>query len=105
MKNLSNQDVMNIPTNFVPESRPVELATIYCRSLLDTFTDCVGDVVARKYVLPYNKFDSTLFQIIYWDFQENNNDSDIKKYHGEEVYVSNVYRIVTSSGEKIAKEN
>ena len=105
LKNLSNKEVMNIPTDFVPESRPVELATIYWRSMLDTFSDCVGDIVARKYFLPYNKFDGTLFQIIYWDFQENNNDADITKYHGEEVYVNSVYRIVTSSGEKIAKQN
>ena len=82
----------------------MELATIFCRSMLDTFSDCVGDIVARKYFLPYNKFDGTLFQIIYWNFQENN-DSDVTKYHGEEVYVNSVYQIVTSSGEKIAKEN
>ena len=57
MKNLSNEELMRAPIDFVPKSRPVELATIFWRSLLDIFSACVGDVVARKHFLPYNKFD------------------------------------------------
>ena len=57
MKYLSGEEVMNLPITFVPKSRPVELATIYWRSLFDSFCDCVGDLVARKHFLPYNKFD------------------------------------------------
>ena len=36
-----------MPITFVPDSRPVQLATFYWRSLLDMFSDGVGDLVAR----------------------------------------------------------
>ena len=44
-----------------------------------------------------------LFQRIYRDFQDNNNNSDVVKTD-EYAYVNNVYNIVTSSGSKVAKE-
>ena len=103
MKNLSDEDVMSAMSDFVPKSRPVELATIFWRSLLDIFSACVGDVVARKHFLLYNKFDGLLFQRIYLDFQDNDNISDLIK--GDEyAYVNNVYKVVTSDGSKVAKE-
>ena len=65
MKNLPKEEVMSATSDFVPKSRPVELATIFWRSLLDIFSACVGDVVARKHFLLYNKFDGLLFQRTY----------------------------------------
>ena len=44
-----------------------------------------------------------LFQRIYRDFQDSNNNSDVVKTD-EYAYVNNVYNIVTSSGSKVAKE-
>ena len=44
-----------------------------------------------------------LFQKIYRDFQDNNKNSDVVKTD-EYAYVNNVYNIVTSSGNKVAKE-
>ena len=64
MKKMSDEQVMNLTNEFVPKSRPVELATIYWRSLLDTFCGCVGDIIARKHFLPYNKFDG----MCYYDY-------------------------------------
>ena len=102
MKSLSNEEVISATADFVPKSRPVELATIFWRSLLDIFSACVGDVVARKHFLLYNKFDGLLFQRIYQDFQDNDNISDLIK-SDEFTYVNNVYKIVTSDGSKVAQ--
>ena len=41
------KDFKKMPITFVPDSRPVQLATFYWRSLLDMFSDCIGDIVAR----------------------------------------------------------
>ena len=41
------EDFKKMPITFVPDSRPVQLATFYWRSLLDMFSDAVGDIVAR----------------------------------------------------------
>ena len=41
------KDFKKMPITFVPDLRPVELATFYWRSSLDMFSDCVGDIVAR----------------------------------------------------------
>ena len=103
MKNLSNEEVMSATPDFVPKSRPVELATIFWRSLLDIFSACVGDVVARKHFLLYYKFDGLLFQRIYRDFQDNDNISDLIKCD-ELIYVNIVYKVVTSDGSKVAQE-
>ena len=89
MKNLSNEEVISATSDFVPKSRPVELATLFWRSLLDIFSACVGDVVARKHFLLYNKFDGLLFQRIYRDFQDNDNIADLIK-SDEFTYVNNV---------------
>ena len=101
MKNLSNEEVMSATTDFVPKSRPVELATVFWRSLLDIFSASVGDIVARKHFLLYNKFDGLLFQRIYLDFQDNDNISDLIK-SDEFTYINNVYKVVTSDGSKVA---
>ena len=101
MKNLSNEEVMSATPDFVPKSRPVELATIFWRSLLDIFSACVGNVVARKHFLLYYKFDGLLFQRIYRDFQDNDNISDLIK-SDEFTYVNKVYKVVTSAGSKVA---
>ena len=103
MKNLTEAEVRHIPITFVPNLRAVSLATFYWRSLLDIFSDCVGDILARKHFLPYKKFDGVLFQKIYKDLHEpdvNNNYCVIKKH--EETYVNNVFSLVTSNGIRVA---
>ena len=86
----------------MPNVRSVSLATFYWRSLLAMFSDCVGDILARKHFLPYNKFDGVLFQKIYNDFHDdpNNNYYVIKK--NEETYVNKVFCLVTSNGSRVA---
>ena len=41
------KDFKKMPITFVPDLRPVQLATFYWRSSLDMFSDGVGDIVAR----------------------------------------------------------
>ena len=47
MKTLTDEDIMDIPISFVPTIRSVQLATFYWRNLLDMFSDCVGDILAK----------------------------------------------------------
>jgi len=91
-----------MPITFVPDSRPVQLATFYWRSLLDMFSDGVGDLVARRHFLPYGKFDGVLFQNIYRDLHDENNNNTVIKTRDEEIYALKVYSLVTSNGIRVA---
>lgn len=95
-------EMKKIPVTFVPDPRPVQLATFYWRSLLDMFSDCVGDILARKHFLPYGKFDGVLFQNIYRDMHDENNNSGLVIKKSEKFYLSKVFHLVTSNGSRVA---
>ena len=47
MKTLTAKEIMDIQISFVPTVRSVQLATFYWRNLLDMFSDCVGNILAK----------------------------------------------------------
>ena len=53
--------------------------------------------------MPYGKFDGVLFQNIYRDLHdENNNNNSVLKTRDEEIYALKVYQLVTSNGIRVA---
>jgi len=104
MKTMTDEEIMNIPITFVPTFRSVQLATFYWRDLMLSFSDAVGHILAPEHFLLHNKFDGVLFQKIYLEFHdENNNKNDVIKKH-EEDYVKKVYQLVTSNETKVKKD-
>ena len=73
MKTLRDEEIMDIPVSFVPTVRSVQLATFYWRNLLDMFSDCVGNILAKwvfeaykfpyGYILPFVKVNRTFLKI------------------------------------------
>ena len=81
--------------------RPVQLSTIYCRSILHLVSNSVGDVIARKHFLVPNNFEGNLFHRIYKDLQTK----ELHQVAGnlEELEVNIFYKVVTSKGTRIKK--
>ena len=52
--------------------------------------------------MPYGKFDGVLFQNIYRDLHDENNNNSVLKARDEETYALKVYQLVTSNGIRVA---
>ncbi len=60
IQDLSSSQALE-PMDFVPRPRPVHLATLYSTSILSKISKGVGEVIARKWLLPCNNFHGPLF--------------------------------------------
>ena len=99
LKSMSDQELETMKMDFVPRPRPVQLATIYTRSILHTVSDCVGNVTARRNFCVATKFEGTLFHSIY---KEQSKGIMSKVLTTSEAIDLNVfYQAVTSKGTKV----
>ena len=96
----SNDKIKDVKRDFVPTPRAVHLATLFCANRLAMFSECVGDVTARKYFISSRTFDGKLFHKIYKGLQEKEEYEVVERHEREEMTILCDY--ITDKGKNVA---
>ena len=67
---MTKEAILQIKMDFIPDVNVIQLAWMYTGSIVPFISECLGNVVATKYLLPCNNFQANLFHTIYRDLDK-----------------------------------
>lgn len=97
LKCMTMATLESIVIDFVPKPRPVQLATIYTRSISGFISNIVGEVIKRRHFLTCNNFEGIVFQTLYKEFKDLG-DYQVEMPSNEKSDLDAFYNIVTNNG-------
>ena len=87
---MTEESISNITLSFIPDTNVIQLASMYTGSIVPFISECLGNVVAPKYLLPCNNFQANLFHTIYKEVHKGGLDKI-----ASEAEMAEVERITT----------
>ena len=70
LDSMTKEAILQIKMDFIPDVNVIQLAWMYTGSIVPFISECLGNVVATKYLLPCNNFQANLFHTIYRDLNQ-----------------------------------
>jgi len=70
LDSMTKEAILQIKMDFIPDVNVIQLAWMYTGSIVPFISECLGNVVATKYLLPCNNFQANLFHTIYRDLDK-----------------------------------